>query len=142
MRPQIMPYTQAYNGVDSPETRMSVRAFQLLMGLLLVIVAVNISILIYARTATRTGEIAVRSALGASRLRVITQLFVEALVLSGAAAAIGVFEFATPGPSLDGKRLLLFPCLVAVIVTIGLLAALGPARRGLSVQPTDVLRDE
>jgi ABC-type antimicrobial peptide transport system permease subunit len=32
----------------------------------------------------------VRTALGASRARVITQLFVEALVLSAAAAAVGL----------------------------------------------------
>ena len=56
----------------------------------LLIVAVNVAILVYARTATRFGEIAVRTALGATRGRVITQLFVEALVLSIAAAALGL----------------------------------------------------
>ena len=60
------------------------------MGLLLLIVAVNVAILVYARTATRTGEIAVRTALGASRARVVLQLFVEALVPSVLAAALGL----------------------------------------------------
>jgi predicted permease len=90
LRPHVMPYTQAFFGVDSPQVQMQMRAFQLLVGLLLVIVAVNVSILIYARTATRVGEIAVRSALGASRRRIITQLFVEAFVLSAVAAALGL----------------------------------------------------
>ena len=90
MRPQLMPYTQAYMGVDSPEAQVQTRVIQSLIGLLLVVVAVNISILIYARTATRIGEIATRTALGASRRRIIGQLFVEALVLSSAAAAIGL----------------------------------------------------
>jgi predicted permease len=90
MRPQLMPYTAAYLGVDSPETQLTIRVLQSLIGLLLVVVAVNISILIYARTATRMGEIATRTALGASRRRIITQLFVEALVLSSVAAAIGL----------------------------------------------------
>ena len=46
--------------------------------------------LIYARTATREGEIAVRSALGASRARIVGQLFVEALLLALVSAAIGL----------------------------------------------------
>ncbi len=66
-------------------------AMQLSFVLLLTIVCVNVAILVYARTATRQGEIAVRGALGASRHRIVAQLLVEALVVAGAAAAIGVF---------------------------------------------------
>jgi len=63
---------------------------QLMMSLLLIVVALNVAVLVYARTAARTGEIAVRTALGASRGRVIGQLFVEALVLSLGAGAVGL----------------------------------------------------
>ena len=90
MRPQVIPYTAAHVGVDSPDRQLLIRIIQSLIGLVLVIVAVNISILTYARTATRMGEIATRSALGASRRRIIAQLFVEALVLACTAAAIGL----------------------------------------------------
>ena len=69
---------------------LTMRSLQLGVGLLLLIVAVNVAILVYARTATRTGEIVVRTALGASRIRVVSQLFVEALVLTCSAAAIGL----------------------------------------------------
>ncbi len=55
--------------------------------MLLAIICVNVAILVYARTATRQGEIAVRGALGASRRRIVAQLFVEALILAGIAAA-------------------------------------------------------
>ena len=54
---------------------------QLTVSLLLVIVAVNVAILVYARTATRQGEIAVSTALGASRAGIVAQLFIESLVL-------------------------------------------------------------
>jgi predicted permease len=58
--------------------------------LVLMIACMSVGTLVYARTATREGEIAVRSALGASRGRIIGQLFVEALVLASLAAAAGV----------------------------------------------------
>jgi predicted permease len=90
LRPQIMPYTWGYIGFEGPEMALAFRAIQIAIGLLLVIVAVNVSILVYARTATRLGEILVRSALGASRRRVVSQLFVEAMVLSATAAVIGL----------------------------------------------------
>jgi len=58
--------------------------------LVLMIACVSVGTLVYARTATREGEIAVRSALGASRARIVGQLFVEALVLASVAAAAGL----------------------------------------------------
>jgi len=90
IRPQAQPYTRAMVGVEGPEMELAVRSLQFGVGLLLLIVAVNVAILVYARTATRTGEIVVRTALGASRARVVSQLFVEALVLSASAAALGL----------------------------------------------------
>jgi predicted permease len=90
LRPQVMAYTQAFIAFEGPEMELALRSMQVGAGLLLLIVAVNVAILVYARTATRFGEITVRTALGATRGRVITQLFVEALVLSVAAAALGL----------------------------------------------------
>jgi hypothetical protein len=66
------------------------RAGQFLVGILTLVVAINLAILIYARTMTRLGEIAVRSALGASRARILAQLFIEALALSLAGAGVGL----------------------------------------------------
>jgi putative ABC transport system permease protein len=57
---------------------------------ILAIACVSVGTLVYARTATREEEIAVRSALGASRMRIVGQLFVEALVLASIAAAVGL----------------------------------------------------
>ncbi len=88
IRSRVLPYTRSF--VDSPELMWAFYLMQLLGSLFLVVIAVNVAILVYARTATRAGEIAVRLALGASRARVVTQLFAEALVLSLAAAAVGL----------------------------------------------------
>jgi putative ABC transport system permease protein len=63
---------------------------QLFAALILAVVAVNVAVLVYARTALRTGEITVRTALGASRARIVSQLFLEAMALSLAAAALGL----------------------------------------------------
>ena len=57
---------------------------------LLAIICTNVATLVFARTATRGWEITVRSALGASRRRIVGQLFVEALVLAGVGAALGL----------------------------------------------------
>jgi putative ABC transport system permease protein len=57
---------------------------------LLAIVCTNVATLVFARTATRSWELTVRNALGASRGRIISQLFIEALVLASVAAVVGL----------------------------------------------------
>ena len=90
LRPIVMRYAHAFGDVDSPVIALAFRLAQVGISMLLVLVAVNVGVLIYARTATRSGEIAVRSALGASRRRIVVQLFAEALVMSVASAVIGL----------------------------------------------------
>jgi predicted permease len=58
--------------------------------MLLAVMCTNVATLVFARAATRGWEITVRTALGASRGRIITQLFIEALVLAGLAAIVGL----------------------------------------------------
>lgn len=58
--------------------------------MLLAVICANVATLVFARTATRGWEITVRNALGASRGRIVAQLFVEALVLAGVAAILGL----------------------------------------------------
>lgn len=58
--------------------------------LLLGAVSANVATLIFARTAMREPEMVVRHALGASRVRVIVQIVTEGLVLTLAAAMLGI----------------------------------------------------
>lgn len=58
--------------------------------LLLIIGCANCSILLLARGRTRRHELAIRTAIGASRWRIVRQLLVEAIVISCAGAVLGV----------------------------------------------------
>jgi putative ABC transport system permease protein len=60
------------------------------VALVLLIGCTNVASLLLARTSGRTNEVAVRSALGASRPRLIRQLFTESLVLAAIASGTGL----------------------------------------------------
>jgi putative ABC transport system permease protein len=78
---------------QGPETLPDVAGLALMYLpslLVLLLACTTVGTLFYARTAIREGEMAMRSALGASRARIISQLFVEALVLASIAATVGL----------------------------------------------------
>ena len=74
----------------SGKLRQSLIVLWCAVGMILLIVCVNLSNLLLARTAARSKEFAMRSALGAGRGRLIRQLLTESLILSGAGALLEI----------------------------------------------------
>jgi predicted permease len=92
LRPQVVPYVQLFIGdlVGGNGSSRGAHLGQFLFVTLLVLLASNVATMVFARSATRGSEIAVRFALGSSRGRILGQFFVEALVLALLACAAGL----------------------------------------------------
>ncbi len=109
LRPRVTTYARSLLAANEPELAVLMTAARVAIGIVLLVVAVNVGTLVYARNASRVGEVAVRSALGASRRRIVLQMFAEALVLASLAALVALGLMAWP------------------ILTLGNLLALGGA---------------
>jgi hypothetical protein len=95
--------------------------------------------------AQRTREIAIRAALGAAPRRLLAGIFgrvTRQLSLGlavGALLATGIFDSVDVG---FGRAASLVLLVSAFMVAVALLAASGPARRGLRIEPSDALRTD
>jgi predicted permease len=126
-----------------------------MVGLVLLIACANVANLLIARGFMRQKEIAVRLSLGSSRWRLIRQLLVESLVLSGAGGILGLaVAFAltrgllalvpTQGPPLlvaasPDPRILAFTFMLTV--GTGIVFGLLPALRASRTDPWTTMKD-
>jgi len=107
--------------------------------------AAGIFSLMSVSVARRTREIGLRSALGAGRARLLAGVFSRALVLVGSGVAAGnlvllLFVTLSEEVTLSDVWGALLTTSV-VMLTVGLLACIEPARRALRINPTDALKE-
>jgi ABC-type antimicrobial peptide transport system permease subunit len=86
-------------------------------------------------------------ALGADRKRIVANIFSRALGQLAVGAALGValgaaLERASGGNLMQGNGAVVLSAVVLLMMAVGTLAALGPARRSLRIEPTEALREQ
>ena len=150
---RTLPYAERY--MPREITAVLFLMLAATFGVLLIACA-NVANLLLARASLRTAEVAIRTAMGASRLRVVRQLLAEALTIALVGGALGVvvawigvdlFNAALAGIErpywidirLDGMALL-FALGVTLVASVA--AGIYPALRASGLGIGDILRDE
>jgi hypothetical protein len=125
----------------------------LLVGSSLVVVAVlllsaaGIYAMMSFTVSQRRKEIGIRAAMGADAGQLLRSIFAKAALQLAAGVVVGIVLALMTDRASDGELLGSFgrgllPVTAVVMTIVGLFATIGPARRGLRIQPTEALRAE
>jgi len=91
LTPQVLPYANSFLSLSLDLfVQAGIHSINAFAVLLLTVICGNVALLMLTRTATREREILVRTALGATRGRILTQLLLEALLLAALALGLGL----------------------------------------------------
>jgi putative ABC transport system permease protein len=118
---------------------------QLIVGIVVLLSAAGVHALMSVTVTQRRREIGVRAALGAQPHRLLMNVFSRAGAqlalgaLAGSALAAALLQGSGLGPI---RNAVFLGVVVGVMVLAGLIAATGPALRGLRIHPMEALRDE
>jgi hypothetical protein len=151
----VAPALQLHELSTVVATRRTTMQGMRMVGLAIIVVTASVLLLsaagIYAMmsftVARRRREIGIRTALGADSRRILSGIFARAGAQLGIGVSIGLsfallLEWVSDGLIMSGRAPVVLPAVAAIVLTVGLAAAFGPARRGLAVEPTEVLREE
>jgi predicted permease len=138
----------------SGRMRLAVWVLAGAVGMVMLIVCANLSNLLLARTASRHRELAIRSALGAGRRRLVAQMLTESLVLSCGGAIVGLALAIAGTRALTSLDTISVPLLrnvhtdgtalaftVTMAIAAGILFGLAPAFQARSAALHDALKD-
>jgi putative ABC transport system permease protein len=149
----VEPFTRVAIGRDAAKTLGSMLA---VVSLVLLIACANVANLLLARAAARTKEVGIRTALGAHRWRVVSQMVAEALALALVGGAlgtglawVGIAWFARAIVGTDPPFFLVFkldgPILLFILglsVVSAVLAGGIPALKASRLDVGEILKDE
>lgn len=136
----VQPLTNVGGGEATMNWALTSVAW-LVSFIVLLLSATGIHALMSFTVARRTREIGIRSALGASRRRIVAGIFSRAAIQIGLGLVAGTALAALLGVG-SLRSVLLLLAADAIMLLVGLTACLVPLRRALSIEPTEAFRIE
>jgi hypothetical protein len=132
------------------ENALAIRLIALALSSILVAVllfsAAGVYSLMSFAVSQRRREIGIRAALGASSMDVLRSVFSRVATQVGVGVLLGVPGALLLSPDLDAavaaRLWMVTPAIALIMVIVGVVAAYGPARRSLRIQPAEAVRAE
>jgi ABC-type antimicrobial peptide transport system permease subunit len=132
---------------DALAVRLVAIALSSILVTVLLFSAAGVYSLMSFAVSQRRREIGIRAALGASSMDVLRSVFSRVAVQVGLGVVFGTLGAMTIAPLSDdvvlARRLaMVTPAIALIMVLVGAIAAYGPARRSLRIQPTEAVKTE